>query len=165
MKNISIVLICFLCLSCKSIKFEETPKCPKNYICNTELLSHKSIKLSDDSIGKIYPKFEDDKNFHVIKYTYQYKGQPQIADDTYLEAIYFQIPQDTKNLKLSNKQLSEAKLIAQKSCFCRDAGYELVKIGHLNIEKQKDTYYIDIQYESSRNMEVNNLQTTVKLKG
>ena len=166
MKLKSMLFICLILFSCKNLKnIEEKPYCPKGYECHTELIENKYILIFEDTTKEIYIKLEDNEGFHVVKYTFKHEGKTEIADDTYLEAIYFQIPQDTKSLTLSDKELAKVKLIAQKSCFCRDAGYELVKIGHLNIEKQKDTYYIDIQFESSRNMEVSNLQTTVKLKG
>ncbi|RRO25625.1 hypothetical protein [Flavobacteriaceae bacterium 14752] len=162
MKYLIVVLLSLM--SCKSTKtIEAKPECPKGYECDTEILKNQSIKLKEDSIGKTYMNTIPDDDYHIIKYTYKYSGQPDIADDTYVETFYFQISKDTKNLSLGGKELSNAKVLAQKSCFCRDAGYELIKQGHLDIQKQKESYYLKFNYEPDRNMKVKTIETQVKL--
>ena len=165
MKITSLLFISLIFFSCKSLEeLKEEPQCPKGYECNAEVIANKTLLILEDSIKKIYPKLEDSDDFHVVKYTFKYEGQPEIADDTYVETIYFQIPQDAKNLTLSGKGLAKVKLMAQKSCFCPDAGYELIKNGNLNVEKHKNSFRIKLKYDSERNMRVNSLQTTVEIK-
>ncbi|QTY27117.1 hypothetical protein [Flavobacterium sp. CS20] len=157
-------IVLFSVLSCKSLNtIQETPECPKGYECNTEILKNQSIKLLEDSIGEIYINTKSDDNYHIIKYTYKYKDQANIADDSYVETFYFQVPKDAKNLSLSNKDLSNAKVFTQKSCFCRDAGYELIQQGQLDIQKQKGGYHLKFEYESKRDMKVKAIETQVEL--
>ncbi len=150
-------------LSCKTLKpLEQKPECPKGFECKSEIMNNKSITILDDSIGKLYPKFENSEDYNVFKYTYIYEGRPEIADDSYEEAIYFQIPKDSKSLNIKDKELSEVKMLVQKSCFCRDAGYELVSNGNLKLEKLKNSYNIQLEFVSKRNLKVKNLETNVK---
>lgn len=160
-----LILILFLSVfSCKSIdNIEEQPKCPIGYECYAEVLKNKSISILKDSIGKIYIEFNEDNSHNVIKYTYKYPGKPNIADDTYIETFYFQVPKEARNISSVDKELMNAKVLVQKSCFCPDAGYELVQKGQLNIKKQKETYYIKFEYDPNRNMQVNLIETEVKI--
>ncbi len=162
MKYLIVVLLSVM--SCKSTKtIEAKPECPKAYECDTEILKNQSIKLKEDSIGKTYMNTTPDDDYHIIKYTYKYPGQPDIADDTYVETFYFQVPRDAKNISLSGKELSTAKVLVQKSCFCRDAGYELIQQGQLDIQKQKESYYLKFNYEPNRNMKVKSIEAKIEL--
>lgn len=164
MKIFSLISLSIILFSCKSTNIqEEKPSCPKGYDCYTELIKGKSISLFKDSIGKDYIKLEKNENYNVIKYIYKYKGNPKIADDSYLETIHFEMPASAKELNLEDKELSQAKLIAQKSCFCKDAGYELITQGELSVSKSKKAYEVNIDFESKKNIKVKSVQTRVKI--
>jgi len=151
-------------VSCKSLEsIEEKPACPKGYECYTEILKNQSIKLLEDSIGKIYINTIENDAYHIIKYTYKNPGKPEIADDTYIETFYFEFPKDIKNLALKDKQLSKAKVLAQKSCFCPDAGFELINQGQLDIEKHKTTYQLKFEFKSKKTLRVKSIETQVNL--
>lgn len=155
-------LIALTLMSCKSLEsLENKPDCPKGYECKTEVVTNTSILVLEDSIGKNYIKMMDSEDYNVVKYTYLYKGRPEIADDTYSEAIYFQVPKKENKMELTDKTLSNLNLIVQKLCFCPDAGYELVKEGHLKIEKHKNTYNIKLDFKTEKNMRLNGLQASV----
>lgn len=149
-------------MSCKTTKpLEQKPECPKGYECKSELMADKSIDILEDTIGKLYPRFEDSDEYNVFKYTYKYEGRPEIADDTHFEAVYIQIPKDTKSFNIKDKELSTMKVLVQKSCFCKEAGYELIQNGNLKIEKLKNSYNVQLEFVSDREMKLNKLQTNV----
>lgn len=151
-------------MSCKGVSnLEEKPDCPEGYECYAEVIADKTINLLEDTIGKTYIKLEDSKNYNVIKYTYLYQGDPQISDDTYRENVYFQISKAGKSLELSDKDLTEVNLIIQKACFCRDSGYELIKDGDLKVNKVKNTYNIELNFHSKKQMKINGFQTSIEI--
>ena len=150
-------------MTCKGVSnLKEKPDCPEGYECYAEVITDKSIKLLKDTIGKTYIKLEDSENYNVIKYTYLYKGDPQISDDTYRENIYFQISKTEKSLELSDQALSDLKLIIQKACFCRDSGYELITEGDLKVNKEKNTYNIKLNFQSKKQMKISGFQSSIE---
>lgn len=163
MKFYFLMSISLVMMTCKGVSnLEEKPDCPEGYECYAEVLVDKTINLLEDTIGKTYIRLENDKNFNVIKYTYYYEGDPQISDDTYQENIYFQISKTKPNLELTDEELSEVKLIIQKSCFCRDAGYELIKDGNLKINRQNNTYNIQLSLQSKKQMKISGFETSIQ---
>lgn len=157
--------LCFLMIfSCSSLKYvNESPSCPEAYQCNTVLLKNTSIKILEDSIGKKYINLEQSADCHTVKYTYSYEGKPEIADDSYSEEIYFQIPIDTKSLYLSDSELYDVKLITSKNCFCKDAGFEVVNQGSFEFKRKGKHYYVNLEILSSRDIRVKSLSTKVSL--
>jgi hypothetical protein len=150
--------------SCNSLKnLEESPDCPEGYECATEIMKNQSISIMDDSIGKQYLKFEDNDRYHTIKYSYSYKGRPEIADDSYSEEIYFQVPVGTTELKIENKGLADLKLTQAKHCFCPDGGYEVIDQGKFELLKDNNTYYISLELQTEKDVKVKSLQTKVSL--
>lgn len=159
-----IVLLCLglALVSCKSIgKLEDTSNCGDNYKCFTEVISNKSIKILEDTIGEKYLILEDNEDYDVIKYTYRYEGSLKIADYQYEENIYFQYPNNQEKLNLSGVDLLKVKLIVKKSCFCVDAGYELIKDGRLKVTKDGSTYCIDLHYKTTKEVTIKSLQTSI----
>lgn len=114
-----------------------------------------------DNIGKTYVKIERNDQYHVIKYTYLKKGRPEIADDAYQELIYFQVPVDTNKIQAEANGLSDLKLITGKYCFCQDAGFEEVKQGSIELLREDNTYYIDLEFETEKDVKVKSIQTKV----
>jgi hypothetical protein len=162
MKTLSIIVVSFCALSCSSHKIvSQKPICPKGYDCVAKVITNKSINILEDSIGEKYVRLVDNSEYHTIEYTYAYKGKPEIADDGYQETIYFQVPSSLKKLQVENKELRSLNLIIRKSCFCPEAGYELIKIGRLKMEKKNNSYFIDLVFESKKNMKVNSIQVSV----
>ncbi|NBC59037.1 MAG: hypothetical protein GVY05_12230 [Bacteroidetes bacterium] len=163
MLRITLFVISVVLTSCKSVKnIEKQPDCPEGYECYGEVLKDQSISIHKDGIGKTYIKINQDESHNVIKYIYKYSGEPNIADDSYIETFYFQIPQKSNKISLSGKELKNVKALVQKSCFCPDAGYALIEQGHLDIKKQKDHYYIKFKYTPDRNMSVSTIETQVE---
>lgn len=163
LKN-SVLVIVFSLISCKSTNYvEEQPKCPKGYECYGEILQDQSIKILRDNIDKIYIQVNKNESYNLIKYTYKYSGQPNIADDSYSETFYFQVSKGENKISLTDKELLKTKALVQKSCFCPDAGYERIQQGQLEIKKQKNNYYIKFKYQPKRNMNVRTIETTVGL--
>jgi hypothetical protein len=142
---------------------EESPDCPEGYDCKTEIMKNTSISIMDDSIGKQYLKFEDNNQYNTIKYTYSYKGRPEIADDGYSEEIYFQVPVDKTELKAENKGLTKLRLTHAKHCFCPDAGYEVITEGKIEMLKADDSYYVRLDIQTDKDTRIKTLKTKVSL--
>ena len=163
MKIYSILCLPLIFFSCSTLQsIEETPDCPKGYDCTTEVIQGKSITLHEDTIGKLYIKMVDNEDYNLIKYSYNYEGRPELADDSYNETILFEIPKDKDELSLDGKSLLNNKLVVLKSCFCQDAGYESIENGSLKVEKNKNKYRIDLEFETDRRLKVKSLQTIVE---
>ncbi|MEL7535174.1 MAG: hypothetical protein AAFN10_27975 [Bacteroidota bacterium] len=54
----------------------------------------------------------------VFKYQYIADDEPNIADDEYLENIYFEIDPDAETFSFTDEQLADANLVIQPVCFC-----------------------------------------------
>ena len=161
------VLILFSCNSNQNAIKENAEKattCPPDVECNAEIVLNQTMVLKEDTIGQLYPVFEEKKGTHVIKHSYVRKGLPEIADDGYSETVYFEINDDTKSLDIDDKDLIGHKLIVQKACFCPGAGYELITDGSLRLESTKKSYHISVSYNSDKELKLKELNFTVQLK-
>jgi len=164
MKTYIFLLISLICFSCNSLKnFEQTPICPEGYDCETDLIKNTSINILEDTIGKNYVSLEDNDAFHTLKYSYGYKSSPQLADANYQEVIYFQFPVDAEKMQLTRKEVEIANFIIAKHCFCPDAGYEVINDGNINVVKNKNKYYVTLDFQSDKKMRVGNIKTIVGL--
>jgi hypothetical protein len=156
-----------LFLSCNSTQntmdnsSEQAPKCPADVECYAELISNKTLVLKEDTIGKLYVNLIDKEGTHVVKYYYVKKSQPEIADSGYAEVVFFEIDDEETSMELKANDLKQAKLIVQKSCFCPEAGYEMITNGHLIVNKSNKTYDISLTFSSSKELKLNALNFSV----
>lgn len=159
MKNLIILIPLIFIVSCNSMKnFKESPACPEGFDCYAEVITNKSIKILEDTTGQVYVRLNNNVDFNTIKYVYEYKGRPEISDDAYQEVIYFQVPVNKEKMEVKGNGVSDLKMVVGKSCFCVGAGYELVKQGNLKFEKKDKTYYINLNFESTKDININTIQ-------
>mgnify|MGYP000580065439 CR=1 FL=1 len=164
MKLIISLLIVTTFFSCNSLKnLEASPECPEGYECKTEVMKNKSISIVEDSIGEKYLKFEDNNEYHTIKYSYSYKGRPEISDDSYSEEIFFQIPVEREELQVEDNSLKDIKLTVAKHCFCPDAGYEVLSQGKFEMLKDNNQYYISLEFNANKDTKLSSIKTKVSL--
>ncbi len=137
-------------------------KCPTGVECFVEVLDNKTIALKEDTIGQLYVQMNEKEGNKVVKHIYRFTGRPEIADDGYEEIVYFEIKNSVKNLKASNENLAEHNLIIQKSCFCKDAGYELITSGKLDLTHTKYGHDVSIAYKSQKALKLYSLEFFVE---
>lgn len=137
----------FFFLACKA-KQEPTEKdvfyetiinyCPKGGTCSFEVLKSKSLEIKTDGTGAQYPQITEGEKT-VLKFEYKKEEDPKIADDGYTEVIYTEIKPTIHNLDLKDEELSQAKVLFGRLCFCRgQTGYYPVESGHLEIKSNKN---------------------------
>jgi hypothetical protein len=112
--------------------------CPKDGNCTFEVLTNSSLNLQTDGIGQLYPQVKKG-NKTVLKFEYKRSVDPRIADGGYTEIVYAEIDPKTKDLNLSDEQLTSANVVFGRLCFCRgQAGYFRIDQGALVISTAKD---------------------------
>lgn len=136
--------------------------CPTGVECFVEVLDNTTMDLKEDTIGQLYVRMNDKEGNTVVKHIYRFTGRPEIADDGYEEVVYFEIKNSVKNLNVSDDDLARHNLIVQKSCFCRDAGYELITSGKLDLKQTKYGYDVSIAYKSEKTLKLYELDFFVE---
>jgi hypothetical protein len=142
-----LVAISIMLLACQSQKNlntkdkkEETLSafCPEDGNCTFEVLTNSSLNLQTDGIDQLYPQVKKG-NKTVLKFEYKRSVDPRIADGGYTEIVYAEIDPKTKDLSLSDKQLTSANVVFGRLCFCKgQAGYFRIDQGSLVISTAKD---------------------------
>ena len=162
LKHISLVITIAL-ISCSANQSKSQPnaqrsiKCPENVNCYVEVKKDTSLLIKKDGTGQVYIQFAEKKGVNTISHIYDYAGKPELADDGYTEKVYFELEAGTKNLNLVDEELDSSKLIIEKGCFCRDAGYELITNGKLSLSETKTGYHVEVSYTTDKNMKLNSL--------
>ena len=142
-----LVVISSVLLACQSQKGldaqnekEETLSalCPEDGNCTFEVLTNSSLNLQTDGIDQLYPQVKKG-NKTVLKFEYKRSVDPRIADGGYTEIVYAEIDPKTKDLNLSDEQLTTANVVFGRLCFCKgQAAYFRIDQGSLLISTAKD---------------------------
>ncbi|WP_452220170.1 hypothetical protein [Lacinutrix salivirga] len=112
-------------------------ECPPDGVCTFEVFENKVLVINKDNIGALYPTLKDGKKT-VLKYEYRRNEIANAQDDNYSEIIYIEIDSEPKSIFLKDNQLTDAKVLFGRLCFCRgQTGYYPVKDGQLTIAKSK----------------------------
>ncbi|PHS07542.1 MAG: hypothetical protein COA88_08445 [Kordia sp.] len=154
MKFIYLLIISLQFLACNtnkevlSIPKKTTAtKCPENGNCSFEVMYNKSLELKTDGIGALYPVLNEGKKT-VLKFEYKRDEIANTVDGYYSEIIYAEIDPNINQLELNNKNLSKAKVIFGRLCFCRgETGYYRIKDGALSIEKKDNYLYFNLSFK------------------
>ena len=103
--------------------------CPEGYVCSFETHHNKSMVVKTDDIGATYYELEDNTKKTVYHYTYKLKTDQQYQDAGYREEIIFELDSKTKDLKLSNEELQNAKMLFGVWCYCKGkaGNYKITK--------------------------------------
>ena len=124
------------CTSKKTIPKENKIKtsqiltpCPEGFECTLEVLPNKTMIVKNDGIGGTYFEVEDLSGITVYHYTYKQKTDKQYQDAGYREEIIFELDSETKDLKLSNEELQNAKMLFGVWCYCKGkaGNYKIIK--------------------------------------
>ncbi|SDG89258.1 hypothetical protein [Psychroflexus sediminis] len=122
--------------------------CPEAGTCSFEVLKNKALVIKTDGTGSTYPDVVEGKQ-RVLKFEYKRNQDISVADDEYTEVIYAEIEPDQEEIVLKDEELSQAKLLFGRLCFCRgQTGYYPVRKGLLKIithEDQSVTYRFNIE--------------------
>lgn len=80
-------------------------------------------------------------NLWVLQYDHRFEEYPDVTDDERSESLLFQIPQQRESSFLLSgaEQITSAKVIYNKSCFCPDGGYFKITEGRISGIKLNDT--------------------------
>jgi len=128
---------------------ERPTTCPEDGQCSWTLMANKTLLLKEDSIGALYPKFEASKTLHVLKFEYIKDTDSKLADGSYKELIFIEIPSTMTSLKLQDETLQQAKVTYGRLCFCRgSSGYFPVKKGRLTVSKSGQNYQVSLSFEN-----------------
>jgi hypothetical protein len=112
--------------------------CPDNGTCLFEVLNNTTLDIKTDGTGATYPKVNKGEKT-VLKFEYKRNEDPRIADDGYKEIIYAEIESNGESLILKDQDLSKAKILFGRLCFCRgQSGYYPVEKGLFEINTNKD---------------------------
>lgn len=147
MKKFSLlVLSVLLSLSaCKKDEFVEFPEClsqfgefsPENEPFKGEV----SFSYFEESKIRVeetedYLSFQiEEGNKLVFRYEFTKDDSPQIADDEYGEAIYFEVPGGSDQFTLTTSELKKAGGVFGRFCFCADGGFHHLAEGCIHGEK------------------------------
>lgn len=113
----------------KNPKGQILTPCPEGYDCTLELLPNKTMVVKNDGIGGTYYELEDLNGKSVYRYTYNQKTDKQYQDAGYREEIIFELDSKTKDLKLSNDELQNTKMLFGVWCYCKGkaGNYKITK--------------------------------------
>ena len=137
----------------------ESP-CPENGVCTIQIQKGKSMVVKTDEFGSIYYTLEEDATKSVIVYEYKRNVEKGLQDGQHREEIVFEINNSDTKISLNDIGLQNTKMLFGRHCFCRgQAGYFKVTEGNLNLENNKGTITVDLDFKVTK---VPQLYTTVK---
>jgi hypothetical protein len=137
----------------------ESP-CPENGVCTIQIQKGKSMVVKTDAFGSIYYTLEEDATKSVIVYEYKRNVEKGLQDGQHREEIVFEINNSDTKLSLNDGFLQSTKMLFGRHCFCKgQAGYYKVTEGNLNLENNKGTITVDLDFKVTK---VPQLYTTVK---
>ena len=122
--------------------------CPQDGNCTAEIQKNKQLVVKTDDFGGIYFDTLDNKDFSIIKYTYEKKVPKDLQDGHYREELIFEVKNSDKNLSLSNQDLQKVKLLFGRHCYCKgQAGYFKIISGSIisNIIQDKTEYTVSFK--------------------
>lgn len=93
--------------------------CPEGYDCTLEIFPNKTMVVKTDGMGGTFFELEDQPEKTVYHYTYNQKTDKHYQDAGYREEILFELDARTKDLKLSDEELQNAKMLFGVWCYCK----------------------------------------------
>ncbi|MEM6347498.1 MAG: hypothetical protein AAF927_26665 [Bacteroidota bacterium] len=117
--NFGLFALCLTLISCST----NLPGELKEYSCRSgdctySFQENKQIEIIEDSTNQSTFINIQEGDKIVFKYQYVADEEPNIADDEYLENIYFEIEPNAETFSFTDEQLADAKLVIQPVCFC-----------------------------------------------
>jgi len=174
LKKILLLSTAIILFSCKSSKSTDdktnqdinsiSSVCSDEGDCAFVVHKDSSLNILEDTTGQIYPIIEQGENI-VIEFTYAVKGPEGTMDGDYSETVHFEISGREDKLNLSNKELSQIKLLFGKHCFCKgEAGYYMVDEGEILLENKDDSLYLNLNLVINKvSHKVNNITHRFKI--
>jgi|GEM_PF-2040789 len=113
----------------KNSRSQILTSCPENIDCALEVLPGKSMAVKDDTLGGIYYELEDNSQKTTYRYTYKLKTDNQYQDAGYREEVVFEIDNSETDLKLTDTELQNAKMLFGVWCYCKGkaGNYKITK--------------------------------------
>lgn len=123
-------------------------ECPSDGKCTVAVFKNKAIDLKTDGLGKLYYQLADDSGKSVVVYEYNRNVEEGLQDGQHKEEIVFEVENESDALRLENADLSNAKMLFGRHCFCRgQAGYFAVNQGTLNLKQNANTISFELDFK------------------
>lgn len=155
--GILFIAVCFLS-ACHTLKktekttvapIAEQTTCPKQDVCQLEVIKNKTLHVLEDGIGMNYPKLVESASHDIIKYTYHKKTANGLVDGNYTETVFVVIPKTVNSLKLEGKELQQAKVLFGRWCYCKgNTGYFKITNGILLFEREKGKATLELVFKN-----------------
>ena len=158
MKNIYILLVLFLFLSCKSNQnatqqsgaYLKEISCPVNGNCTFEVLKNSNLNIKTDEFGKLYPEVVSG-NKVVIKFHYKKIVPEKTMDASYSEFVYLEVNDYEPQLILKDQELQKVKMLFGRICRCSDPiGYFRVTSGDLYLFNGNGKLNMDLAFKVNK---------------
>ena len=115
---------------------EVKPEVCKDGKCDFEIMTDSEIFILEDSAITEFDIVNGDNL--VFQYQYQSNDNKRIADDEYLERIFFEIHADSSSFSFSDAELIDLNAVFQRSCFCPGPFWVRIESGLITGTKQDD---------------------------
>jgi hypothetical protein len=171
MKTISCLAALFCLLACSTQKQVAQPEiaqltsdCPKDGVCNVELLDHKSILIKKDDFGRLIYSLEENATKKVVKFTFTKKAKGNIQDGSYSEEVIFEMNSIAENTTLSDASLENTQLLFGRFCYCKgQTGYYKISKGTLTISSESNLKTVALDFKTTEVPQIiNHIAFTIK---
>lgn len=141
MKNLLVLLVLFQmgCAS-KTVTTQAllTSGCPEKSNCSLQIIPQKSLLIVPGKQVKY--ELKDNPETSVIVYQFRKKAKEKVQDADFREEIIFELPAKIKNIRLTDTQLQNTKMLFGRFCYCPgETGYYPVRKGNLSVNGPKAT--------------------------
>ena len=149
-KMVFILFIAFY--ACKSSIMIQEPISVNSNSCNNgtctiEFIPNKTLTFKKDNIGILYPEITEGTKT-ILKYTYKKTSATNAQDSNYTEIILAELPNEIKDIALSNNNLQTIKLHFGRLCYCKgETGYFPVTEGNFKlVQTSKNSFEIKTNF-------------------
>jgi hypothetical protein len=110
-------------------------------------LKNKKLELVENN-GYLPYTSDDNEKTSVLRYVYAI-NQDQVAQDGgYREEIFFEIPNDVIDVKYTDEELQETKILFGRYCFCEGKSrLYCVKFGILHVKSSEDKTHFELDFK------------------
>lgn len=111
------------------------------------LLKNKKLELVENN-GYLSYTIQDNEKTSVLRYVYAI-NQDQVAyDGGYREEILFEIPNDVIDVKYTDEELKETKMLFGRYCYCRGKnGIFKIRKGKLHVNSSKKEIHFELDFK------------------
>lgn len=148
-KYLPFFLLLLALISCQKLSLDDLPECLSQFgefkpinkpmVGDANFVFYESAALlvteEDDNIN--FDLVDGDRT--VFRYEFSKNDNPEIADDEYGEAIWFEVEPNADTFQLSDDDLVEAHALFGRFCFCVDGGFHKLERGCIYGEKISDS--------------------------